>query len=25
VLIGIVSWFFQGNWFGLTKVLKWSE
>jgi len=25
VLVGIVSWFSQGNWLGLIKVPKWSE
>jgi len=25
VLIGIVSWFSQGNWLGLIKVPNWSE
>jgi len=25
VLIGIVSWFSQGNWLGLIKVPKWIE
>jgi len=25
VLVGIVSWFFQGDWLGLIKAPKWSE